>query len=463
MIDPPQHDHGHAHGQPGDDAGDGHDHGELFPRQLTAGLVAEAEATAERRALGPVLAVAAGLVLLALGLPNERLPRLPMSSWPAAWDSPLWASPAPLSNALVRAASALGGVSLERIWYLFAALTFAACLPALVALLRGVGFGARTSLLAAVCALASPLAWDGATRPGPFPAGVLVATWLAALLFRHGRERPARSSWGVSLAWGIAVLIHPDMWLAWPVIAATQIGEGRTLTTAFWVALPLVILCGLAPGVSWQVPSPGTLAPRGVHAARLALSTGASLVGLFGLMAGRRAAEESAPPFWTKLWFGALLLPLAMGHAPGGFEGTWLVPLAALGLADLATRHAREERAHGLLAGLLVVGVLSCVGARLALGGPDAPWRATARARLEPGDVVFSAQPAHLYLLEQRYGLVAIDLRSPAETAAGLTAWASAGRRLVLDAGGPVDPAARALVEKHAGDSLLRLNEHGLE
>ncbi|TDJ66098.1 MAG: hypothetical protein E2O39_17045, partial [Planctomycetota bacterium] len=118
----------HAHG------------GELFPRKAIADLVGEAERQrlTRQRVQGWVLG--AGLAALALGLPLERFAGTTLVEWTVG-DRP---GVFPLLAPLVRGLATLTGAPPERAWYFVAAALYGLSLPALLGLLRGIGFEHRT-------------------------------------------------------------------------------------------------------------------------------------------------------------------------------------------------------------------------------------------------------------------------------------------------------------------------------
>jgi len=453
---------GRAH--PPHDADDASGHAsEPFPRQLTAQLVAGAEAARRLREALPVWVLAAGLAALALGLPCERL-------WghlhylPAAFEGR--PQPYALQGLVARWLASLFGTSGERAWYLVSALAYGAALPALFGLARGVGFDARAALLAALVVVTAPIAWLGATLPGPFGAALLSSTLLLrALCERSASSRTAFAAraaaltlWAVALEPSAAWLAPAALWAvlahrppppkdqapcrraasgAWLVAAAL----GALVQWALWPGAGLLqrtLLAGLGGG-------PGVLF---LWALWLPLGLGFAGLGLFELFAGRRSPEESRPPRWFAAWCLAPLPAILAGSPVGRLPGAALLPAAALGLADWMAREERpEDEGRALRRAALVLAAQVALGALVVAAfvhtDPERGWRELARRELEPSDVVLTTSELHLYLLRHRWHVRA-ELFPPAffdarerrwleETEPELRAAAARGRRVVTD------------------------------
>jgi hypothetical protein len=81
---------------------------------------------------------------------------------------------------------------------------------------------------------------------------------------------------------------------------------------------------------------------------------------------------------------------------------------------------------------------------------PLKPWREEAQENLNPGDLVFSSHPGHIYLLEHRYGVATGRPEDEGATQRAIQATAN-GVRVVLD--GPL-PAAPASLRAAAATSI---------
>lgn len=396
---------GHAHDHPHDPSG------ELFPRQVVSALVAESETARLRRERWQPWVLGAGLAALALGLPSAAVfgARAVVADAAAGVPHPALAL-GPLLRGLARALD----LPLERAGYLVSGLAYGACLPTLTGALRRFGFDARNALLSALTALASPLAWTGATLPGSFGIGLLGATVLLRVAVAGARPGVA------SAAWLVAAVLHAENALLWPVaLLAERRGGGARGTRGSAAALAgLVAWVALHAGLGTWAGGAGPGA--GASALRWSLGPAFALAGLawawlgpWALFVVRRAPEEAPPPRWLAVGYaGALPAAMAMGALRQPL-GTWLVVAAAVGLADLWGR-ALGERLAGRAAVLLALQVATTVlvAAGLVRADPDRAWRAQARSSLEPSDVVLTADPTHAYLLVHRWGVATIELPS---------------------------------------------------
>lgn len=445
-----------------------HEHGpeaaadELFPRQAVALLVGDAERRrrARQRVQGWVLGV--GLAALALGLPLERFAGSMLVEWTVGPRPGLL----PVLAPLVRGLAALTGAPPERAWYFVAAVLYGLSLPALLGLLRAIGFEHRTSLVASLVALASPLAWRGAVSPRADSAALLAAILLARVLFSGRGVARARYAWRAAAAWLVLAALHPELLLLAPVVgwaSATHAPDGESSASDVRFALPVLLaLLGLlavlrlASGVGFTAlpmllvgterPPPfwveppalgpilGWLTPALVH--------GAGVLGILSLFFARRQPEEQPPPRWLAGWTLVLVLPLflvSFGADPL-LVGAGLAPVAAIGVADWIGRKQREEAA--LLRALPLLGVQLALTAgitmQLVANDPDADWRGPARRVLRPSDLVLAERRAAVHVMRHRWGLEVIDL-SQLDDEEGLDALApileragAAGRRVVL-------------------------------
>ncbi|MFT5048742.1 MAG: hypothetical protein ACI8QZ_000129 [Chlamydiales bacterium] len=428
------------------DHDDGHE-GELFPRVLTAKLVGEREEQRLRREARQVWMVGAGLAILALGLPLSRV---------------LVGAPSlsPLPHAAIDFLGELTGAPRERISFALSAMLLGLSIPLIASTLRAVGFIQQALLPATLIAALSPLAWLGATSATDFFLGVVACAWLLRELF--ARSSPVR----LLIAYGVGILLHVDMVLLLPALvlgSAAGTGEpgaparpARALMTGLG-AVAILALTRIAGGLAGNAPwllGTGMVQLDAPSIPRALLILGGLGIGLWGLVAPwTRAAEEvSRPPAWCILF---LALPLPTLLFDGASMGSWLVPIAALGLADLVQRgkndHGNLQR--GLV--LLIVQVLLTVGLawRWEAQDPQRAWRKAARMQLEPGDLIVSDEPLHLHLLVERWGLEACP-STATDLPQRVAAARAAERRVVLDAS-PSTPMPAALT----GTPLVHLTE----
>jgi len=124
------------------------------------------------------------------------------------------------------------------------------------------------------------------------------------------------------------------------------------------------------------------------------------------LFFARRTPEEGPPPRWMAVYTALACLRLVTSPDPL-LASVWLAPLAALGLADFATRQFSQTRGLALTLGLLGAQVVStAVAWNLAeRNAPEAAWRQSARKHLEPGDTWVGADWRKNYLAGVRFGL----------------------------------------------------------
>lgn len=442
---------------------------EPLSRERLTALLGEAEAARERRGRWQGWLLGAGLAILALGLPQERLwGGMDLARQVAGNGERTAGLVFPLAVAL----RSLFGLGAEQACFLLAAVTYGLCVPALMGMMRSIGFLHGPSLAAALVAVLSPVAWIGCTTPLDLAPGILGATLLLWTLFRPQERVPSGYHWRASTTLALAFLLRPENALLFPAVVwavSVHRGLGKLRGPAAGLVIALAVtspLLGLFTGsperaeLGWRTLDM-VLAGRAPSASNLLLGLvavplglGASAWGVYVLLLGRRSPEETPAPKWVVPWCLVVLAPIVGGTPWSGPVGGFLIPAAAVGLADWLTRTAGEERARrrafALLAIQLVATGLVAVGWRL--GDPLREWRATARAALEPDDAVVAADARVLYLTGVRWGLAAHPAPAsgaarqdlPAELSADV---ARGARRLVLveDApepriGGDLDP-----------------------
>lgn len=395
---------------------------EAFPREELTSLVGEAAEAEARRGLLQVWALGAGLMVLAMGLPLERLWASEAMVAQAADGGPRgYGLVAPMASLLHFAL----GLSVERSMYLLAALSYGLLLPALHRLLRAIAFPPELCLGAALGVLLGPGLWITATLPLDFLPGVLGATLLASTLFRTEQRTRQGYQWRASSLSLLAFMLGPQNLLLVPAVALAtsqhpaakhqpRLLPAANLLLAMGVGV-VVLMGGVgAGGESWSnllesLLSGGSMDPAGKLGwlAWMPLYLGLATLGLGTLLFGRRAAEESPPPSWVVPWCAAALIPVLGGSLAHGPAAGFLVPMAAIGLADRLLRIEREERVLPMVVGLLLVQILLSVGASayLTLTDPNTKFRQVARQSLNPTDLVLTQDPDHAYLLRYRYGV----------------------------------------------------------
>lgn len=392
-----------------------------YPREELVALVNRAQRAARLRGHFQVWALGLGLTLLALGLSSERqwgsmeLPRMVAGEGGG------------LSYGLVFPIAAglrSFGLDPERACFLLSSLAFGLCLPALVSLLGTIGFHRGVSLWAALTTLLSGLAWLGSTQPGDLAPGVLGATLLMLNLFRVSERIPGEYLWRVSLSFILAFFMRPENLLLFPA-AAWALSQHRSShrlggSTGAFVFSMLTAVCLwilLNPGAeesSVQHLLDNVLAGRGGGLSEALLwllgglgGLGLGCLGLYGLLFGKRLPQESAPPSWVVPWCLVALAPVVAGRMEYGPAGGFLLPAAAVGLADWLSR--REHSAVGLGMGsvLLLPQALILLGlaSTFAREDPLSGWRQAMRSELESTDRILSADPQRRYLAEVRWNL----------------------------------------------------------
>jgi hypothetical protein len=401
------------------------DSGELFPRQEIAAAVSAAQGSRDRRESLITWVLAAGMGILALGLPDERL----VGSMPlvrAATDGGGSFTGMPT---LVRMVSWVTGAHMEAAAFLLAALSWMLLLPALRSMLLTVGFPRSECLLLAIVGVISPTAFAGGTLPIEHAPGMLGATLLMGTLFRTKQRMPYGYQWRVTLVLFAAVLLRLENLLLAPAAALALADQGRARGLP-WAFPPAILTLVLAVGVTALVGENGWV-PLGrellagtdpslkhlfVMAMRSAIGLGALSVGLWVLLLGRRSPEETPPPRWVVPWCVLAFVPILGGDLNGGPVIGFLVPMGVLGLADLRVRTNKPHLLKRI--GALCVGVqlALCASMRLdtmARDGLESNWRNVASRVLQPGDALWTKDWGHRYLIQYRWVDSGVSLRDP--------------------------------------------------
>ncbi len=425
-----------------------------FPREDLSARIGRSELLERRRQAWQPFLLGLALAMLALAFPMERL-----------WGE----------MNLVRTAAEGGrglglGVPLLRIaarWFsheqaafAFAAICAGLTIPALRALMLTIGFSHSVAMRGLGVIVLAPLFLLGASSAVLLAPGVLGATLIARELFRLNKDKSMRALWRVSSVFFLGLLLDPTILLLLPAAGLALVPfaaprrlplwappVGLTLTIGFCVYILLGAGDPQALDQLFRAMLAGGAGPTLPHLGEwliwLPISLGIGWLGIVSLLAGKRTSEESPPPSWTRAWCLMALVPV-IGGSPLAMPALGLLlPLAAVGLVDHLARIERDDlmgqRAKLLLLSQLGLGLLAW--GTLFATDPLKPWREEAQENLNPGDLVFSSHPGHIYLLEHRYGVA--TGRPEDEGAAQRAIQATAnGVRVVLDGPLPTAPAS---------------------
>ncbi len=448
-----------------------------FPRHLTTELIDEESAQRARREHigGWVLGLA--LALFALALPQERLP------WNLVGEElagrsllhDLW------QQLLPRFAEKLG-VTSELLALFFSAICYGACLPLALSFGRRLGIAFAPTLLASCLVIFSPAAWLAGTSPGLGSFALLVGLLLMRELWRDGSLRPAL----VALFWAAGAWVHSGLLLCLegllgsirsraPGAAANRLTRLLRLAVllvfgvgAFLALQARELLSGGVGAESWMqsilraylpalsgsqslLDSLGSL-PRALL--DLPIFLGLVVIGLAALLLLKREEAEEKPPAWLWVWIGLPLLLLFVWspmHPGDPAVWIWLLPPGLVACLDLIARQDPRPAVLGAaLALALQLGVLAGVLQHRTQTDPLADWRASATEAFDPSDWILTADPAHHYLLGQRWGVecrLVLDNDDLEALRDEALANAHAGRRVVLDLEQGQAPAALTAME----------------
>ena len=393
-----------------------------FPRHLTTRLIDQGKSDRGHREVLAGWVIGLGLAVLALAFPLERLlfeerelPVRLLTSW-------------------VGQVVSLNDVGLFALRTALAALAYGACLPVMLSIGRRAGFPMGLNLVVSLGLLLSPAAWMAGTTVEAASVGLLFSLLAFASLWRTPNP-------GIlpALLWlGLATACSPVyLWLLPPVAMAASKTDGES-RGRLWRGVASVVggvalafaLRGLLPllgggdshltaieemkrGLGTLVrefseshSGPGVVLTWGVG---LLPGLGLALAGVLSLFVLKRNESEEAPPRWLLWW---CVLPLAITALLSAPETRvpylWLLGPALVGCLDLLGR--RDADSLPLICGValvLQIGVLTGVLAVSAATDPLSAWRAMARERLNPDDLVFTDDPQHLRILKERWGVEA--------------------------------------------------------
>lgn len=386
-----------------------------FPREHLTDLLSEAEAARLRRERLQGWLIGIGLAVLALGLPSERL-------WGDMRLVRMTAGSGEISSGILFPLAALltriEGIGPEQACFLLAALAYGLIFPATLRLLRGIGFEHGIAMSATAVAVLTPVLWLGATQPVGFTPGALGATLLLATLFRPRERLRSGYQWRAVTLFFLAFLLAPENVLLLPAVvwAAVRHG-GRARGPVAGLTLALVgvfvvqiLISGHAP-TFWDAVLAGrspSWSALPLWALYLVAGLGVSGLGLYALLLDRRLPEETPAPVWMVPWCLVALAPVAAGTPAAGPVGGFLVPAAAVGVADWLTRREGEHATRRAAVVSIATQLVLAGAVWVAWDGldPAREERATLRRLLEPEDVVVTEDPTLRYLCRHRYGLL---------------------------------------------------------
>ncbi len=407
----PHSDEAHDH-----DQGDHHE-GEDFPRLELNRLVGESQARTHMRRKWQACLLSLGLVLVALGLPTERYFGGMQTVWHLAGSGP---TPQSVMALPILGTHTLFGIGVEPASFLWSAILLGCSLFFMLRLMHRIGFDHEVGLTASLLAVISPLAWLGGTLPLDFSAGLLGSTLLCTSLFQTQQTRKQGYLWRTSSYLLLAFLLLPEsIWLApaaiWAVSAQPKDpSQGRvnafSLTVVSVACMWISVTSGgghwpdLWRSVMGPIPGSSGLAAGVVF---WIAGLGLTWLGLFYLLFGRREAEEQPAPTWVLAWIAVGVAPMVAGGLDEGPRGAFLLPIAAVGLADWLTRRVHVEHRSRWSAGLLASQILLTTGGVWILErqDPDQQWSEVAREHLVQDDLFVSPSPPRAYLARFRQGV----------------------------------------------------------
>ena len=394
--------------RPNDPGGPGSS--EDFPRADLARRVGAAQAQQDVRFRIAIWTLAAGIALLALGLPTQRYFELQDSLWPISGSGPAPRGFLTLPIYLVHKSF---GLPLEAAGFLISAILMGLSYPALVRLLTVVGFERTLAMGASAIALCTPVAWLGGTLPIEYSAGLLGSTLLATELFRTQQGRPFGYLWRASCFLLGAFLLSPEnLWLILPTLWAVH-QQARSKDLGGLSALGLISVFALClwinlgdradPARALQRLAFGSgLGSESLTAHGLfwLLGLGALWYAFYSMVFSRRVRSTGPPPGWTWVWLITGLTALFAGGVQAGPKGAFLIPLGAVALADRVLHRVDAIHQAKALLALFLAHVLLNLVISLALDttDPEREWAPHAQGNLQTTDVFLTPSPARAYL-----------------------------------------------------------------
>lgn len=389
-----------------------------FERERLHELIDEADLARRRRDRGVAWLLGLGLAAVLLGLPSGRLwGDMELVGRTGGSGEVSVGLLFPLAKLL----TSQFGIGAEQAVFLLAAISYGLLVPATLGLLRTVGFDRWVALGSATAILFTPVLVISAGLPIDFAPGVLGATWLLTSLFKPPGKWAAGYQWRAVLAYFVAFLLRPENALLLPAVAwavGRQAGAARAWTTGALTAVTGAFAVGLTVGDQTSAFWPALLGGGGPSGQGALLWLGYLTLGhclaafaLWGLLFDRRAPEETPAPKWMVPWCLVALVPVLAGHPMNGPVAGFLMPAAAVGLADWLTRRDREQLAVTALKGMVPGALGLVIGLRVAwdMTDPLREERAALANALEEGDTVVGGSDALQYLCQHRFGLVVVD------------------------------------------------------
>ncbi len=397
-----------VHDRPLDIAQDG----DLFPRDRIAEAVADADWRERELPWAALAALALGVTLLVWATPVAR---------------PLVAQDVVATlDAAVRVTEPVGGLArwlsretrgAEAAWSWIQGAAAGSALVLLVWMARRI-VGPRLALAAGLAAALAPLFVIGARLPCRGWVEGALAAWLLGRALGADRAAGARPLLGPSLvvvsAWAASSLQVAALAAVLLALGPAHLRAERGPRGALaFLALAAVVATIVRRALAVQTFDP-VLAQLTPGTALLALGVAPSLALSLALFArGSRAAEEAPAPLWLRAAACAVVAVTALSAALGlPWTGTALVPLAALGLANLANRRTDPRAALGLVVGAAVTALAASAVLELALWRWDRSRVAALSSALQGGErLAPEALDAEArYLLRVRFGAQPADV-----------------------------------------------------
>ena len=360
--------------------------GDLFPRDRIAEAVADADWRERRLPWAALAALALGVTLLVWATPVAR---------------PLVAQDVVATlDAATRVTEPVGGLARwlsreargpEAAWSWIQGVAAGSALVLLVGMARRI-VGPRLALAAGLAAALAPLYVIGTRLPCRGWVEGALATWLLGRALGADRAAGVRLRLGPSLvvfsAWCASSLQLAALAAVLLAIGPAHLRAERGPRGALAViALAAVVATIVRRELAVRAFDP-VLAQLTPGIAGLALGVAPSLVVCLALFArGSNAAEEAPAPLWLRTAACAVVATIALSAMFGlPWTGTALVPLAALGLANLANRRTDPRAALSLVVGAAVMALAASAALELALRRWDRSRVAAISSALQGGE-----------------------------------------------------------------------------